>query len=417
MTGPVTVDVIVTNPTGPSLAVAADQYVYATPSGIPTVTSVTPNSGTTAGGTALTLVGTNFTGTTGVTIGGTAATIVGTPTATTMNITTPAHVAGQFHTKVTNAAGVSNATSADQFTFADTVPHITAVAPGSGGIAGGDHVVITGTNLTGVTSVLFGTVAATSFVVDSAIQITAVSPPHAAGAVDITALIGSVSSPIVAADQFSFVSAPPLLPTITALTPNSGDQAGGTSVIIDGANLSTVTAVRFQNTDAASFALDTPTVGRITCVSPAHAPATIGVEVDNPAGTSAHSSASRFTFKNTPPPTAPAVTGVSPDHGPPAGGTTVVITGLRFLAVSAVQFDTLPAASFSIDSDAQVTAVSPAHAPATVDITLTNAGGTSGIVPEDAFTYPGPPTVTSVVPNEGTVDGGTTVTVTGTNFE
>jgi hypothetical protein len=47
-------------------------------------------------------------------------------------------------------------------------------------------------------------------------------------------------------------------------------------------------------------------------------------------------------------------------------------------------------ASFSVDSDTQITAVSPAHAAGTVDITVTTLGGTSAASAADEFTYTAP---------------------------
>ncbi len=74
----------------------------------PTVTSVTPSSGSTAGGTSVTITGTNLTGATGVTIGGAAATSVVVTNATTITCTTPAGSAGTGSVVVTTAGG-SNA--------------------------------------------------------------------------------------------------------------------------------------------------------------------------------------------------------------------------------------------------------------------------------------------------------------------
>ncbi len=56
----------------------------------PTVTSVSPNSGTTAGGTAVTITGTNFATGATVTFGGTAATNVVVASSTSITATTPA---------------------------------------------------------------------------------------------------------------------------------------------------------------------------------------------------------------------------------------------------------------------------------------------------------------------------------------
>lgn len=65
-------------------------------------------------------------------------------------------------------------------------PTVTGISPSSGPATGGTSVTITGTNLTGATGVSFGGTAAASFTVDSATQITATTPAHAAGTVNVT---------------------------------------------------------------------------------------------------------------------------------------------------------------------------------------------------------------------------------------
>lgn len=66
----------------------------------PAITAISPTSGSTAGGTSVTIMGTGFTGATGVTIGGAAATAVTVVSATSITCTTPAGTAG------TNAANM-----------------------------------------------------------------------------------------------------------------------------------------------------------------------------------------------------------------------------------------------------------------------------------------------------------------------
>jgi hypothetical protein len=51
------------------------------------------------------------------------------------------------------------------------------ISPGGGASSGGTSVTISGTNLTGATSVQFGSNIASSFTVNSATEITAISPP------------------------------------------------------------------------------------------------------------------------------------------------------------------------------------------------------------------------------------------------
>ena len=68
------------------------------------VTSVTPATGTTAGGTAVTITGANLAGATAVTFGGTPATAVSC-TATTCTATSPAGAAGTVNVQVTTPPG------------------------------------------------------------------------------------------------------------------------------------------------------------------------------------------------------------------------------------------------------------------------------------------------------------------------
>lgn len=65
--------------------------------------------------------------------------------------------------------------------YGDEPPTVTDVAPSSGPTAGGNTVVITGTNFTDATDVLFDGLSAESITVDSDTQITAVVPAHASG--------------------------------------------------------------------------------------------------------------------------------------------------------------------------------------------------------------------------------------------
>jgi hypothetical protein len=68
----------------------------------PTVSSVAPSSGPTAGGTAVTITGTDFVSGATVTLGGTAATGVTVVNDTTITATTAAHAVGAVDVVVTN---------------------------------------------------------------------------------------------------------------------------------------------------------------------------------------------------------------------------------------------------------------------------------------------------------------------------
>jgi hypothetical protein len=82
-------------------------------------------------------------------------------------------------------------------------PTITLLNPSSGATVGGNSVTITGTDFVDVTSVLFGSTPATSFSVVSPTTIIAIVPPGT-GVVDVRVIASSMTSPIVATDQYAY---------------------------------------------------------------------------------------------------------------------------------------------------------------------------------------------------------------------
>jgi hypothetical protein len=84
-------------------------------------------------------------------------------------------------------------------------PAVTAVAPATGSTAGGTAVTITGTGFAEVSTVKFGSVAATGFTVQSETEIAAVAPAGS-GTVGVRVTNGAGESAAVEADRFSYVA-------------------------------------------------------------------------------------------------------------------------------------------------------------------------------------------------------------------
>jgi hypothetical protein len=409
-----TVDITVTTPSGTSARSSADQFTY-TPPGppAPTVTSVSPNSGLPAGGTSVTITGTNFTYIQSIKFGSVAVTSYSTVGSTQIQTTSPAHTAGTVDVTVTTLDGTSATSSADQFTYAP-VPTVTSINPTGGSTAGGTVVTITGTGLTGATAVKFGTAAATGVTVDSDTQIHATSPAGSAGVVHVTVTTPGGTSTASSADQFTY-AAPPPLPTVTSINPTGGPAAGGTVVTITGTGFTGATAVKFGAAAATNVTVDSDI--QIHATSPAGS-GMVHVTVTTPGGTSGSSSADQFTYAGPPPPV-PTVTSINPTGGSTAGGTVVAITGTGFTGATAVKFGTAAATGVTVDSDTQIHATSPAGSAGVVHVTVTTPGGTSAATGADQFTYSAPsqpPVVTGVTPNVGPTAGGTAVTISGTNL-
>jgi hypothetical protein len=198
-------------------------------------------------------------------------------------------------------------------------------------------------------------------------------------------------------------------PTVSAISPTSGPETGSNAVSITGTGFlaaAPTNAVKFGAT-AVTYTIDSDT--QITATAPAGS-GIVDVTVTTPGGSSAISASDRYTYIP-----APAVTAVSPDSGPVAGGSTVVLTGTNFTGATTVSFGGTPADDFTVDSATRITAISPAGT-GTVDVRVTTASGISATTAADQFTYVAAPTISAASPTSGPTAGGTAVTLTGTNL-
>jgi IPT/TIG domain/Right handed beta helix region/NHL repeat len=109
-----TVDVTVTTSGGTSAIGAADGFTYIP---MPTVTGLAPATGPAAGGTIVTITGTNFSGATAVKFGGSAATWFNVMSATSITAKAPAG-SGTVDVRVTTTFGTSTTSASDQFIYA-----------------------------------------------------------------------------------------------------------------------------------------------------------------------------------------------------------------------------------------------------------------------------------------------------------
>jgi hypothetical protein len=369
-----TVDVSVTTPGGTSATSTSSRFAYTQPPAAqaPTVTGVSPNSGPTAGGTTVTIAGTDFVAGATVTFGGTAAANVVVVSPTTITATTPARTAGAVAVRVTNPDGLFG-NLASGYTYRNA-PTIASISPTSGTTAGNTQVTITGTNFVGSggTTVTFDGIAGTSISVSSATRLTVRTPAHAAGVVAVVVTTAGGSS---AYGQFTYV--PP--PAITDLSPNAGPVTGGTSVTITGSAFTGATQVRFGSTDA-TYTITSDTT--ITAAAPARSAGVVNVTVTTPYGSANTPNAERYTYV-----ASPTVTGLSPASGPATGGTQVRITGTNFSFVTAVTFGGVNATSFTVNSTTRITATAPAQAAGVVAVRVTTAGGTSAETTAARYTY------------------------------
>ena len=228
-----------------------------------TITGFTPTSGPSAGGTLVTINGTN--------LGSAIAVKFGTVSGTGLNVVSPTQLQvispeGTGSVALTvSTSDAQAATSPGNFTYSDAAPAtmISGCNPTSGPPAGGTLVTLTGTGFTDVNAVKFGTAPAAFFNVISPTEIQA-SSPAGTGSVQITIPMGVqvVSCPT----NFTYTGTS-TGPTITGISPASGPAAGGTVVTLTGTNFTGATAVNFGANPGTSLLVLSPTQLQITSPS------------------------------------------------------------------------------------------------------------------------------------------------------
>jgi hypothetical protein len=195
--------------------------VFATPSDTttvqveaPTVTSLHPASGPLAAGTVVTITGTNLFAATSVTFGaGHPATAVSC-TATSCTVTAPAGTVGTVDVRVTTAGGTSATNTGDRFTYV-AAPVVTKVSPTAGPLTAGTRVKITGTGLSGATSVTFGPGHPATAVSCTATACTVRAPAGIPGTVDVQVTTIGGTSATTSGDRYTYTASADLASTST----------------------------------------------------------------------------------------------------------------------------------------------------------------------------------------------------------
>lgn len=340
-TGPIQVYV------GNKVATSADDFIVTdkNPPPAPTLLGFSPTSGPV--GTNVTVTGTNFTNVSSVAFNGTGANF--TVNSSTEIVTQVPVNATTGPLSVTTATGT--ATSSTSFTvIPNNQPTITSFSPTSG--AAGTTVILSGTNLTGATSVEFnGTKAQFSIVSDTNV-ITQVPANATTGPIRVTTPSGTATTSSSFTMRF--------VPLVTSVSPGSGRI--GTLVTIFGTNLENA-SVQFGTVSAV---VATNTVTQIqTFVPETLSPGNLLVVVTTPGGTTSFG----FTVEKEP---SPAISTLSPTKGRP--GTAVIITGSN-LKGATVRFGTV-AAIVGSSVDVQIQTTVPANLPkGKTIITVTTSGG------------------------------------------
>ncbi len=287
---------------------------------------------------------------------------------------------------------------------AAVTPTISRISVSAGPISGGTSVTITGAGFRPGATVSFGSAAATNVVVVGDTQITATTPPSAAGVVAVAvANPGGLAATLAGAYTYAGTV------SVSRITPSGGLTTGGTAVTIVGAGFQTGTTVTIGGIPATGVAV--PNTTTITATTPAGAAGAADVVATNPGGLSATLPAS-FTYAV---PTAPTISAVNPATGPITGGTSVAITGTGFQAGATVTIGASACTTITV-ATSTINCTTPAGTVGSADVTVTNPGALSGTLASGFIYAAAPPSISGVSPASGPIVGGTPIVVSGRGF-
>ena len=212
-------------------------------------------------------------------------------------------------------------------------------------------------------------------------------------------------------------------PVITSIAPSSGVPSGGTQVQVSGENFLDANAVFFGTVRAQTFTVDASGQS-LTAISPAGQDS-VHIAVVTPGGTSAMTQVDQFTYVE---PTQIAVVAVEPKTGTSTGGDSVRVDVNANVAVvpKAILFGSVPASSVQylglsgVDIQ-RFSVVTPPNRGGDVHVTVVTQDSSSAPSPNNLFQYvepttPPPPTIIAIDPATGSVVGGDTVRINGTDI-
>lgn len=264
---------------------------------------------------------------------------------------------------------------------------ISGISPNHGPTTGGTTVTISGDNFDFSPSETYHANFGNDWVncvwVDSN-HLSATTLPHLAGSVPVTVTYFFDFFTVPGQTSFTY-DVPTTAPTFSSIDPASGTYLGDTAVKIEGSNfvngvslgvtIGGVVATSVSVTDSTHIAATTP-------------PGTVGpqnVVITNGDGQTVTANGA-YTY------TSWAVTGISPNSGPTAGGTPVTISGEGFLSDDkpySATFDPTLVQCMFVDSK-MLTATTPPHAAGTVTVYVNNGMG---------FSHPTTFTYTDTIPS------------------
>ncbi len=380
----------------------------------PTLTSIAPNTGARGTRVPITLSGTNLTGTSSITVSGTGVTVssltaVNSTTVTaTFTIASTATLSART-VSVTTLGGTSNTAT---FTVVNPpAPTLTSIAPNTGIRGTSVPVTLTGTNLSGASSItVSGTgVTVSNLTVVNSTTVTATftiatSAKQSARTVSVTSLGGT-------SNNVTFTVATPPAPTLTSIAPNSGIRGTSVAVTLTGTNLTGASAVTVSGTGVTVSGLTVVNSTSVTAIFTITTGATLSARTVSITTLGGTSNTVMFTVQGA------TLTSITPNTGIRGTSLPVTLTGTNLTGATSVTVSGtgVTVSNLIVVNSTTVTATFTITTGATLSartVSVTTPIGTTNTM---TYTVQGP-TLTLIAPNTGLHGTSVPVTLTGTNL-
>lgn len=406
---PGTVDVTLEN-NDTQIDTATGAFTY---QNAPSITSVSPNGGDPTTPALITIDGDNFDVSNSATVeigSGNSCTGVTVSDANTITCTPPAGTNGQIRDViVTNLDGSRQTTTASSAYTYQLPPNIVSVSPDAGPLTSAGTLVITGTSFRANATVTVGgnpCPVTDESGLPSSIECT-IPDNVAAGPEDVV-----VTNEDDQADTFSSFTYQ-LSPLLSGVTPDAGAISGGYNVVINGNNFVSGARGFINNEECTLSTVLTPTT--LQCQVPGDPAGTYAVRVVNNDGQEVTLS-NAFRYQGP-----PVISELDPPGGDLAGSTNLIIrgnfetsNGVQSVLIGTTACPVVSNTALEIECDVPV---QPAG-PYSVTVTMADGGNQTAVASQN-YIYAVAPTIDpgGVSPAGGSSAGGTTVTITGTNFQ
>jgi chitodextrinase len=341
----------------------------------PSISDISPTLGTTDGGTAVTVNGYNFIVGAQVSFDGMLATNATVVDNTRMTANTPPHAAGTVSVVVTNDDGLIG-TLPNGFTFT-APPTVTGVSPNVGPISGGTPITITGTNFQSGATVKLGGTPATNVAFVNSTSLTATTPAHAAGLVDVLVTNpNGVSKALTGGYSYNNP-----VPQISSLVPSSVFVSNGAfTLTVNGTNFVSGSIVRVNGSNRTTTFYSSIKVTAQILAGDIASVGTVPITVFNPPPVGGSSNSANLTVNANP---VPSITTIDPTNVAAGGGPfNLTVNGNNFVTSATVWVSGNPRSTTYVNGQkltAQIVSTDIAN-PGSLSITTINpapGGGTS----------------------------------------